>query len=160
MKRNFIRVFELSLILFFFVTIGGLLPREIKTPFPRQWGWVEGKFNRDMTGWWFSTWQGEGSCRLDNSIEAFKLPGSKIMLGLIYPPDTEPYPHLWVTKGSSVIDLSCSPEKPACRKRRVFAVVDSQTLKIEQQNSMNDKESKQTKWGVEYLKGLKSVQNR
>jgi len=157
MRKTLFTTFKIVLALFLFISIGALLPRELKMPFPRQWGQLEGIFNRDLTGLWFSSWQGEGDCRIHSAKLAFKLPGSKILFGEVSPPDRAPYPHLWVEMQQGIIDSVCPPSNPACRNRRAFAVVNPTTLALESQNSLNEKEKEQIAWGLEYLKGLKSV---
>ena len=157
MKKIVVSILKAILLFFLFVAIGGLLPREVKTPFPKLWGMLEGTFNRDMTGWWFSSWQGEGSCRIHSANLAFKLPGSKIILGEITPPDQKPYPHLWVEMQQGIVDSTCPPSQPACQNRRVYAIVNPETLSVESQNQLSDTERKQVEWGIKYLTGLKSV---
>jgi len=157
MKKTVFIILKAFLLLFLFVAIGGLLPREVKTPFPKIWGQLEGIFNRDMTGWWFSSWQGEGECRIHSAKIAFKLPGSKIMLGEIMPPGRKPYPHLWVELRQGIIDSTCPPSQHVCQNRRVYAIVNSETLSVESQNQLNNTEKKQVEWGIKYLTGLKSV---
>ncbi|MRR55411.1 MAG: hypothetical protein EG822_13035 [Deltaproteobacteria bacterium] len=156
--KKYIRFLTITLLMLsLFVIIGGILPRVAKAPCPRLWGKLEGSFNRDLTGWWFSSWQGEGRCRLENSKVAFKLPGSKILFGVLSPQGREPYPHLWVERGSEVIDLVCPTTDLACQNRRVFAVVDPVALSLEYHGQLNDKEKKQAEWGLQYLAGLKDV---
>jgi hypothetical protein len=157
MRKIFLSFLKIVLLLFLFISIGALLPRELKMPFPRQWGQLEGIFNRDLTGLWFSSWQGEGDCRIHSAKLAFKLPGSKIILGEITPPSRKPYPHLWVEMQQGIIDSTCPPSQPACQNRRVYAIVNPETLAVESQNQLNDTEKKQVEWGIKYLAGLKSV---
>jgi len=157
MRKILFTTFKIVLALFLFISIGALLPRELKMPFPRQWGQLEGIFNRDLTGLWFSSWQGEGDCRIHSAKLAFKLPGSKIMFGVITPPNKKPYPHLWVEMQQGIIDSLCPPSQPACQNRRVFAVVNPVTLTVESQNPLSNEEKKLIEWGIEYLGGLKSV---
>jgi len=157
MRKTLFTTLKIVLVLYLFIAIGALLPREIKTPFPRQWGQLEGFFNRDLTGLWFSSWQGEGGCRIHSAKLAFKLPGSKIIFGEVSPPDRAAYPHLWVEMGQGIIDSVCPPSNPACRNRRAFAVVNPANLSIESRNPRNETEKKQIAWGLEYLRGLKSV---
>jgi len=159
--KKYIRFLTITLLLLsLFVIIGGILPRVAKAPCPRLWGKLEAAFNRDMTGWWFSSWQGEGRCRIDNSREAFKLPGSKILFGVLSPPEQKPYPHLWVIQGQIEIDLVCPISDRACQNRRVFAVVDPVTLAMKYQGQPNSMEKKQAEWGVRYLAGLKAVSTK
>jgi hypothetical protein len=157
MRKILFITFKIVLALFLFISIGAVLPRELKMPFPRQWGQLEGFFNRDLTGLWFSSWQGEGDCRIHSAKLAFKLPGSKIMFGVITPPNKNPYPHLWVAMQQGIIDSVCPPSQPACQNRRVFAVVNPATLTVESQTPLCNEEKKLIDWGLEYLKGLKSV---
>lgn len=157
MRRTAFNILKILLGLYLVIAIGALLPRELKMPFPRQWGQLEGIFNRDLTGLWFSSWQGEGDCRIHSAKLAFKLPGSKIMFGVITPPDKKPYPHLWVEMQQGIIDSLCPPSQPACQNRRVFAVVNPVTLTVESQNPLSNEEKKLIDWGIEYLGGLKSV---
>ena len=157
MRKILFTTFKIVLALFLFISIGALMPRELKMPFPRQWGQLEGIFNRDLTGLWFSSWQGEGDCRIHSAKLAFKLPGSKIMFGVINPPNKKPYPHLWVEMQQGIIDSLCPPSQPACQNRRVFAVVNPVTLTVESQNPLSNEEKKLIEWGIEYLGGLKSL---
>lgn len=157
MKNFFLSVLKALFLVYLFVAAGAFIPRIAKSPFPEMWGRFEGKFNRDMTGWWFTSWQGEGSCRLENSIEAFRRPGSIIMLGVISPPGKKPYPHLWVADNGLVIDGSCNPSKPGCQDRKAFAMVDSGTLKVIWQAPRDEPEKRLIGWGIGYLKGVKSV---
>jgi hypothetical protein len=146
-----------SFILFLFVSAGALLPREIKGPFPYAWGYLEGSFNRDMTGWWFSSYQGEGNCRIVNGREAFSHPGARIIFGLVYPPNEKPYPHLWaLNDNGKVLDDVCPLDNPSCKQRRVLAVIDAKSLKVLSRTPASEMERKQIAWGVKYLDGLKS----
>jgi len=154
---NWKKVFTFFLMLFLFVSAGMLLPREIKGPIPRAWGYLEGKFNRDLTGWWFSSYQGEGNCRIVNGRAAFSCPGSKIIFGTVTPPDAKPYPHLWaVDSVGQILDSVCPATNPSCRQRRIFAVIDTKTMNILSQSPASDIERKQIDWGVKYLVGLKT----
>ena len=103
LRKSLENVFIYCFCAFIFISAGALLPREIKGPFPYAWGYLEGRFNRDLTGWWFSSYQGEGNCRIKNGREAFLCPGGRIIFGTVYPTNEKPYPHQWTTNSHEQI---------------------------------------------------------
>jgi hypothetical protein len=150
------RVFNTSVYLFLFVSIGILAPQEVKEISPFAWGWVEGKLGWDLTGFWFSSFGGNGKCRITNSQVAWRLPESKIVFGEVSPPGRRPYPHLWVENRGQIVDGVCPPEVPGCSSRRRFATINPTSLTIEAQNPLSEKDQKSIAWGLDYLQGLKS----
>jgi hypothetical protein len=156
LRKSLVNVLIYCFCAFIFISGGALLPREIKGPFPYAWGYLEGRFNRDLTGWWFSSYQGEGTCRIKNGREAFSCPGSRIIFGTVYPPNDKPYPHQWATNShEQIIDDVCPVSNPSCQQRRAFAVIDAATVTIMSQTTVSKMEENQVKWGVQYLAGFK-----
>jgi hypothetical protein len=157
MKATILACLKFSFLLFLFVFAGALLPREIKGPFPQAWGYLEGRFNSDLTGWWFTSFQGEGNCRIVNGLEAFSYPGARILFGTVYPLHSKPSPHLWaINSQNQIIDLVYPVSNPSYQQRRIFAVIDAKTLKVLSQTPSSEMERKQIDWGIKYLAGLKS----
>jgi len=85
------------------------------------------------------------------------MPGSLIIFGEISPIDRKPYPHLWVEQKGEIVDEVCPPEQTGCDVRRQFARVRPASLQIYIQNPQSEKDLNRIKWGIEYLKGLKSA---
>lgn len=142
------------IILFF--CAGYCVPRFLKEPFPHFWGIIESKVGGDITGFWFTPWFGQGNCRIINSKAALEIDGSKIVFGMVTRQDGESYPHLWATNGANIIDYTCPMTVSSCRNRKVFAVINPQTLVIEYQNASNNAEEHQIEWGISYLSGFKN----
>lgn len=137
--------------------VAHLAPKELKEPMPRVWGMIEGVTGIDHTGFAFTPYGGNGNCRIINAKHALKTPGSKIIFGMITPPNGRSYPHLWVTENGNIYDASCRMTEPACQERKMFAVIDPSTLATEIEKPQNEAESYQLRWGLEYLSGLKKV---
>lgn len=157
--RLFLQILKYLHYVFLFFVIGVLGPKEIKEPIPELWGFLEGTFGHDMTGFWFSPIGGNGNCRIDNAKLAIAEPDTrKIVFGVVSPPNGKPYPHLWASApGDQILDTVCPLTNPACRQRRAFAVLDPRTLIVEQKMIIEEMDEYHVKWGQKYLKGLKSA---
>ncbi|ANA41739.1 hypothetical protein A2G06_16485 (plasmid) [Geobacter anodireducens] len=154
---NIFRYFKLLSYLFLFFVVGILVPLEIKEISPKSWGWLEGKLGWDMTGFWFTPLGGNGNCRIVNSKEAFRRPGSRVIFGEISPPDRKPYPHLWVEENGEIIDEVCPPGQLGCSARRQFATVNPVSLQLEERSPQSEKDRRDIRWGIRYLLGLKAA---
>lgn len=147
--------------IFLFTIIAHLLPKEIKEPIPEIWGKIEGTTGYDHTGFAFTPWGGMGNCRVVNSKLALETPGSKIVFGMLTPLNGRSYPHLWaVDQNNNILDLSCQATSPNCKDRKMFAVIDPNTLNLDTKNPTNAAEAHQISWGIKYLSGLKAVSDR
>src|ERR1039457_7479180 len=77
LRKSLVNVLIYCFCAFIFISGGALLPRLIKGKIPYTWGYQEAKHNRDLTGWMFSSYQGEGNCRIVNARLAFSCPGAR-----------------------------------------------------------------------------------
>ncbi len=155
MKQFVWRLVKTVIFLIVFFIVGAFGPKEIKESNPYLWGWLEGKTGWDMTGFYFSPWIGDGHCRIENSIAAFRNNKSKILFGMVTTRPGKMFPHLWVVKDEVIIDTVCPITDPDCCNRRIFAIVDPVTLKLEYEKPVTATESYQIKWTLVYLAGLK-----
>ena len=122
---------------------------------PYYFGRIEGFLKRDITGFCFTEIGGQGRCRIENSISAFKKPTSRIVLGEVFPPAGKSYYHLWAIDDKGVVDSVCPISTPFCRNRRVFAVINATSLVLERSNLTSDEDKEQVRWGLVYLSGFK-----
>lgn len=140
------------------LVVAQLAPKEVKEPFPRQWGKLEALTGIDHTGFAFTSINGQGNCRIVNTRLALRTPGSKIVFGIVKPLSGKSFPHLWaVDKDNKILDESCNVTNLNCLDRKVFAVIDPITLTLEKANPQSQEESYQVNWGMLYLSGFKEV---
>ena len=150
----------LACLFYIFCRIGVMLPNGIRNYFPYSWGWLEGKAGKDLTGFYFTPLVGYGNCRIINSVEAFKTPGSKIIFGAIKLKQGKEFLHLWAENTDhKVIDLACHPDNEFCKNRRMFAKINPGTLQLENNIANSVQEQFQVEWGLRYLEGLKHSVN-
>lgn len=74
---------------------------------------------------------GSGDCRIVNTLAAVSMSGgAKIVYGTIRNADGE-YRHLWAeTAKGEIVDRSCPPSLPQCRKRGYRAIVSVDSMQV------------------------------
>jgi hypothetical protein len=138
------------------IFIIAVVPRKLYDLFPKVVGIVEATLKRDITGFAFSDFGGEGRCRIFNTVATLRHGGdSRIVLGLVYR-DGKEEDHLWGVDDQRIIDVVY----PDPSNRQVLAVVNPHTCAIEASAPRNARDTKNIANAIEYLRGFISTVQR